>query len=117
MELNMAEKEGCGIVSVGGFFYAYMNLPQNLGESSEHHVQLMFRAEPFATLEFLGATVDEDFAQPAVMTVDVIDAWVVLCVWADRDEWLAWFHSSGLSDRYEIITPDYDLEELFKTDK
>jgi hypothetical protein len=94
-----------------------MNHPQNLGESSEHRIQLMFRPEPFATLDLLGATADEDFAQPAVMTVDVIDAWVGLCVWADRDEWLAWFRSSGLGDRYEIITQEHDPEGLFKTDR
>jgi hypothetical protein len=94
-----------------------MSPPQNLGISSECHIQLMFRPEPFATLGLLGATADEDFAQPAVMTVDVIDAWVGLCAWADREEWLAWFHASGLGDRYEIITQEHDPKGLFKTDK
>jgi hypothetical protein len=77
----------------------------------------MFRPESFATLEFLGATADADFNQPAVVTVYVIDARVGLCIWADSEEWLTWFHASGLGDRYEIITPDYDPEELFKTDE
>jgi hypothetical protein len=94
-----------------------MNPPKNCGASSECHIQLMFRPEPFATLELLGATADEDFAQPAVMTVDVINAWVGLFVWADRDEWLAWFHASGLGDRYEVITQEYDPEDMFKTDE